>query len=133
MRMARNVTRSNDTKTYHLEIGGPRSFLKCQCPQPTTTDGNLRYPSNNCLPFFTTHHNHTPSQNNGPPYSSGSNSIPTGRRIEYLPQLTDEEWVILEQHHGCKRCHQFYVHDNKSCLNEWPDSSNYVLLTHKIA
>ena len=47
-----------------------------------------------------------------------------------LLKLTDNEWTLLMDNHGClKCCHLFEYHVSKDCTNDWPNPATYHTIT----
>jgi hypothetical protein len=88
-----------------------------QCPF-VATGANAVQPVNFC-------HNE-----NIPPCTN--NSISTN--CIFCPALTENDKLLLNKHHGCRKCRKFYVaHQMKDCPNNFPDRATYIPLTEELA
>ncbi|KAG2017511.1 hypothetical protein CC2G_007017 [Coprinopsis cinerea AmutBmut pab1-1] len=58
----------------------------------------------------------------------------SGRRADWIPNLTEDEKDILGRHGGCFKCRQFYAgHRWATCPNGYPTLKNYKKITAEMA
>jgi hypothetical protein len=54
----------------------------------------------------------------------------TATPLGKLPKLTETERQLLFDNDGCLKCHRFFVaHKSANCPNNWPNATNYRMLT----
>ncbi|KAG2019799.1 hypothetical protein CC2G_005202 [Coprinopsis cinerea AmutBmut pab1-1] len=72
-----------------------------------------------------------PRTNNAGGSSDGNR---TGRRADWVPNLTEDEKDILGRHGGCFKCRQFYAgHRWATCPNGYPSLKDYKKITPQMA